>query len=150
MTEDSVSLNNNGNLTKAQWQLYPVSQSVNGSYLLRPRVDPNGWLAAWTKKVNDPACVAEGVDCTRLANLWPNFAGNGVWTFTSDHSTGSYYLTDAEDGGSYLDLWPNEAYLRLNNNQTAHPSDAQRWQIIPTAQINDPVFQMVRLDIFMD
>lgn len=145
VTKDSVSLNNNGNLTKAQWQLYPVSQPANGSYLLRPRVDPDGWLGTWTQTFNDPTCAAEGVDCTRLANLWPNFAGNGVWTFTSDETTGSYFLTDAQDGGSsYLDLYPNQAYLRMNNNQTAHPSDTQRWQIIPTAKINDPVFQSVR------
>lgn len=144
VTQDSVFLNNNGNLTKSQWQLYPVSQPANGSYLLRLRVDPNGWLATWTSETNNPECVAADVDCTRLVNLWPNLAGNGVWTFIADLSTGSYFLTDAEDGSSWhLDLFPNDPYLRMNNNDTGNAPKTQRWQIIETAHINDPIFQSV-------
>lgn len=143
MTEDSVFLSNTNNLTKLQWQLYPVSQPVNGSYMLRPRVDPNGWLATWIAETNDQACATVNVACFIRANLWPNLADNGVWTFkNAEDGTNAFFLSDEREGSSYQ-LDALVAGLVYMNNQTIPAPDSQRFQIIPSAQINDPVFQVV-------
>jgi len=113
--------------------------------MLRPRVDPNGWLATWVARVNDPSCTAaNNTDCTIRAALWPNLAGNGVWTFqNAEDGTNSFFLSDAQEGSSYhLDLWPDGQHLRMSNDIDPAPV-TQRFQVIPSAQINDPVFQMV-------
>jgi len=97
------------NSTNYHWQLFPVQLPANGSYVLRPRNVPGGFLNA----VHDfssiaPKCVTPaGLDCTSTATILPSVDLNAVWTFTETFDgTGSFYMTNSQNGTGYrLDLW---------------------------------------------
>jgi len=110
-----LSPDDGSNSTNFHWQLFPVTPQANGSYVLRPRNVPGGFLNA----VHDynsiaPKCVTiAGVDCTTTTAIRPSVDLNAVWTFTETFDgTGSVYMTNSQNGTGYrIDLWCVEVVL---------------------------------------
>lgn len=139
---------NTNNTDHFSWQLYPVANPPNGTYLLRPKTAIGGFMHAWSPVPNVTACIARDWDCSIGIDLVPTVGFDAVWTFTTVlDGTNSFYITNAANGSTYhLDLWPNGSWLRMTNNISGAPDThlTQQYQVIPIGAIDNSTWQSVR------
>jgi hypothetical protein len=95
--------------TQFNFQLYPITNPPNGSYLIRQQQIPTGFLRG-THNYGDVTNCTDAVppiDCTNGARLNPSIDFGSVWTFEGvGDGSGSFYMYNAQNGSSWrIDLW---------------------------------------------